>query len=554
VLAGKGATTRLSVSATAGGRPVPVPGTLRYESSAPAVISVSATGTVRSLIVPGSAVITVTSTARGVSAVAVTVAAVRLSAGTVNLTAAEVRSVTPGRLVLGKDSRTLGLRDGSVVVDAPAGLVARLSRVTSGASVIMANTTRVPLAEAFRELSVNVKDTTAAASVRVGGGRAVIRDASGRLVAQAAVSFKCAAAKSGVTVTAPAANLHVTGQLAADISFSLFGGLSVTLEPGATVSGQVSLGAVHVAAAGSVAVQCALDGLPGISLPLPTGLPPLGTVAVTVDPSFTASMLLTAGTAASLTAPVVTGTWSALAGISYKSGKGWSPVHTQTISTPTVTAARIAAPGSVSVALKVGPRFDLGLAVSSAGVTLAGINLAWAALDGTLNGSLASPYDDLDLGYTGPRYTAGLEFAVGVEASLQDSALATLLSWIGLTPPSYTLTLLDEKFPLVSQPVPTMAAAGGQFTPGGPPVTLTSSVGTAWNGATVNFLLFPSGAAPGKVSGIQVATATVVAGTATGQWSVPAGTSAGGYVLVAELRPAPGFLPFPSARDGITIP
>jgi hypothetical protein len=551
-LAGKGATARLAVTATAAGRPVPVPGTLRYTSSAPAVISVSASGVVRALAVPGSAVITITSTAPGVSAVKVTVAAVRLTAGTVNLTAAEVRKVSPGRLTLNKDSRTLGLRDGSVVVDAPAGLVARLSRVTSGAATITANTARVPLATAFRELSVNVKDATASAAVMIGGGQAVIRDASGRVVA-AAVSFKCSAAKAGVTITPPSANLHVTGQLNAGISISPFNGLSVTLEPGATVSGQVSLGAVHVAAAGSVAVRCALDGLPGISLPLPTGLPPLGTVEVTVDPSFGMSVLVTSGSAATLTAPVITGTWSALAGITYTSRKGWSPVHTQTTSTPTVTATKIAAPGSVAVALKVGPRFDLGLAVSSAGITLAGINLAWAELDGTLNGSLTSPYDDRDPGYTGPRYTAGAEFAVGLEATPQDSALTTLLSWIGLTPPSYTLTLLDKKFPLVSQPVPSVTAAGSQFIPGGPPVTLTAAVGAAWNGATVDFLLFPSGAAPNQPSGIQVAAATVAKGTATGQWSVPKNTLAGSYLLVAELVPAPGFLPFPSAPDAVSV-
>ena len=127
----------------------------------------------------------------------------------------------------------------------------------------------------------------------------------------------------------------------------------------------------------------------------------------------------------------------------------------------------------------------------------------------------------------------------------QDSALTTLLSWIGLKPPVYTLTLFDRKFPLFSQPVPTVRSADSTLTIGRTTDTLTSAVPAAWNGATVSFLIFPAGAAPGQPTGRQVAAARVAGGVATARWQPGAGTAQGSYVFVAELSP-PGFLPLPS--------
>jgi hypothetical protein len=307
-----------------------------------------------------------------------------------------------------------------------------------------------------------------------------VRDAAGDVLKRlSAVQLTCTGTATGVTISPPTATLAVTGQLVAQLSVSPVSGLTITLEPGATVSGRVSLGAIRVAAAGSYTVKCTLTHLPGLSLPLPTGLPPIGTVAVTVSPSLVATFTVTAGTAAALTAPTVTGAWSALAGIHYSTAHGWSPVHVQSTFKPQVTAAALTAPGRVAVSVKLGPRFDLGLSVQAGGVNLAGINLAWAELAGTLDGSLASPFSDLDLGYTGPRYTVGTEFAAGLEVSAQDSALTRLLSLVGLTPPVYTLTLFDEKFPLFSQPVPTIRSADSTVTIGQTTDTLTSAASAA---------------------------------------------------------------------------
>jgi hypothetical protein len=554
LLTRRGATAQLSVGATAGGKPVPVPGTLRYTSSAPAVVSVNSKGLVRALAVPGSAVITVTSTATRTAPVAVTVAVVQLTSGTANLTAAEVRSISPGHLTLVRDPVTSALRNGSVVVDASAGLVARLSGVARGKNSVTARTTRVPLIKAFRALRVGLSDTTPAATVLIRGRHATVRNAAGDIVRQVStVQLTCTGSTAGVTISPPTATLAVTGQLVAKLSISPAMGLAITLEPGVTVSGRVSLGALHVAAGGDFTVECALTHLPGLSLPLPTGLPPIGTIAVTVSPSFTARLAVTASTAATITAPTVTDTWSALAGISYSARHGWSTVHAQSASPPQVTGPVLTARGRVAVSLKVGPRLDLGLSVQSGGVNLAGINLAWAELGGTLKGSLASPFSDLDLGYTGPRYNVGTEFSTGLEVSAQDSALTQLLSWIGLKPPVYTLTLFDRTFPLFSQPVPTVHSADSTVTAGVTTDTLTAGAGAAWNGMTVNFLLFPAGAAPDQPKGTQVATATVTGGVATAHWQPGPGTTSGNYVVVAELDPA-GFLPFPSSPSAtVTI-
>jgi hypothetical protein len=482
------------------------------------------------------------------------VSTVRLTPGTVSLTAAEVVSIPPGRLSLVQDARTLALRDGSVVVDAPAGLVARLSHVAHGPGSVTARTTRVPLTVAFAALRVDQAQTSKAVTLLVQGRHAAVLDAAGHLLARAsAVGFTCTGTTSGVTFTPPSATLKVTGKLAVHLSISPLGRVSLTLEAGASVSGRVSLGALHVTKAGAVKATCKLTHLPGISLPLPAGLPPIGSVAVTVTPSFAGTLTATTAGPATVTAPVVTGAWSALAGISRVPSHGWSKVYTQTSPAPRVTGAELTAPAAVSASLSLAARLDLGLSVSSAGITLAGIDLAWSQLAGTLRASLASPFSDADLGYTGPRYTVGSELSAGLEVSPQDSALKTLLSWLGLTPPSYTLTLFDRKFPLLSQPVPTVRSADSTLTAGVTADTLTSSAPAAWNGATVDFLLFPAGAAASQATGTLVASAPLTGGVATATWQPATGTAQGTYVIVAELDPA-GFLPFPSAPSApVTI-
>jgi hypothetical protein len=470
----------------------------------------------------------------------------QLTAGTVALAGAEVTSVLPGRVALVRDKTTLALRNGSVVVDAPAGLAARLSDVARGANSVTARTTRVPLTAAFRMLRENLSEHTPAVTVLIRGGHAVVRDAAGHVLARSAtVTFTCAGSSTGVAVSPPSATLKVTGELTAHVSISPLGRIAVTLEAGASVSGSVSLGALRVATAGSYRASCKLTNLPGISLPLPAGVAFIGSVAVTVTPSFTGTLTATAAGSATVTAPVVTGSWSALAGISYLSGHGWSPVFTATSPAPRVTGPKVTAPARTQASLRLGARLDLGLAVSSAGITLAGIDLAWTELAATLQASLAAPVSGLDLGYTGPRYAVGTELRAGLEVSAQDSALTTLLSWLGLKPPVYILTLFDRKFPLFSQPVPTVRSADSTLTAGTTTDTLTSAVPSAWNGATVEFLLFPAGAAPGQPTGTRVAAAAVTAGVATASWTPGAGTAPGSYVLVAELDPA-GFLPFPS--------
>ena len=180
-----GTTAQLRVDATEGGRAVPVPGTLEYVSSAPSAISVSRTGLVTAVADPGSAVITISSTA-GAAAAAVTVAAMQLTSDTTNLTSAQVISLSPGRITLVRDPATLALADGSMVVDAPDGLVARLSDVHADAGSVTAATTRVPLTEAFRELDVGLSAASSDAVVRISGRDAVVADPATQVVLAAA--------------------------------------------------------------------------------------------------------------------------------------------------------------------------------------------------------------------------------------------------------------------------------------------------------------------------------------------------------------------------------
>ena len=554
VLTRKGGTAHLRVGAEADGKPVPVPGALRYASSAPGSVSVSGKGVVTALALPGSAVITVTSTAAGVGAASVTVAAAELTSGTANLAPSEVVSVSRGRLVLVRDRSTLALTDGSLVVDAPAGLVARLSGVVDDGRSVMARTSRVPLTRAFRQLHVRLSATATAATIRVRGRHAVVTDAAGQVIARAvAVKFKCTTLSGTVTVSAPSATLTVTGRLTATISVAPRGRLGVMLQAGAAVSGSLSLGALRFTAPGGYDAVCSLSDLPGLSVPLPEGLPPVaGNLAVTAAPSFTAFLTGSASGTARITAPVVTDTWSAMAGISYTTAAGWSPVHSQTTATPQVTGPELAASAASSVSLKVAARLDLGVAADSDGTDLASASLSWAELAGMVQAGLASPVSDLDFGYTGPTYTASAEQRLGLDITAKDAALTEMLSWIGLKPPAYNITLLDRKFPPVTQPAPTITSADSALTAGQTTDTLTSSAGTAWNGTTVNFVLFPA-TTPGRQAGIQVATATVTSGVATATWRPSPRTTPGNYVLVAELTPA-GYLPFPSPSSSpITI-
>jgi hypothetical protein len=553
MLSRPGATAQLRVGATIGGRQVPVPGALEYASSDPAAISVSRTGLVTALADPGSAVITVSSP-EGAVAAAVTVAAVQLTGGTTNLSPAEVISLSPGRLTLIRDPATLRLTDGSIVVDAPGGLVARLSDVAAGATSVTAATTRVPLTEAFRELDVGLSTASTAARVRISGGNAVVTDAASQVVLAAAsgVQFSCtttSGASASLTVTPPSATLTVTGELAAHISIHPGNGFGVTLEVGAAVSGSVSLGSVQVDAQGTYQSKCKLTNLPNLNLPLPVGLPPVGTLAVAVTPSFTATINATASGTATVVAPVITDTWSAVAGITYSEADGWSPLNTESTPDPQVSNTEVTASASISASVSLGARLVLGIAVRSGGVKLAAADLAWAEIDGTLAASLASPFSDLDFGYLGPAYYAGAELSAGLQIQARRSALTQLLAWIGIKPPVFNTTLFDTNFPLLSQPVPTVSSADATLTAGQTTDVLTSQVPSSWDGTDVDFVLFPAGAPRDQATGTVVASATAAGGVATAQWQPGADLTPGTYVLVADLNPA-GFLPFPSAPSG----
>ena len=347
--------------------------------------------------------------------------------------------------------------------------------------------------------------------------------------------------------------LNVTGELTAHLSIYPRRGLSVTLEAGAEVTGSVSLGSLHVAVHGSYQAKCKLTNLPSLTLPLPVGLPPLGTLSVAVTPAFTATVKATASGTATVDAPVITDTWSAAAGITYTSADGWSPENSEDTPDPQISNTEVTASASMSASVSLGARLILGIAVKNRAVNLAAADLAWAELDGKLQGSLASPFSDLDFGYAGPAYSTGAELSAGLMFQARRSALTQLLAWIGIRPPSYDLTLFDTNFPLLSQPVPTVSSADATLAAGQTTDTLTSDVPASWNGTDVDFILFPTGADPSQPAGTVVASATAAGGVATAQWTPNADLTPGTYVLVADLTPA-GFLPFPSAPSGqITV-
>lgn len=551
-----GGTHQLVISAKAGSTDVPVPGTLTYRSSNPSVIKVTAKGLVSAVVDPGSAVVTVSTSAPGVTPAEVTVAAVELRSGAVDLSPADVISLSGDRAKLRRDSATTAVKDGTIVVDASAGLVGRIEGVTRSATTLSGAVARVPLKTAFKELRISLEQQGQRESVRVDGRHATVRSRAGALLdSTSSVQFNCiqeSGSQGELVLTPPSASLEVTGTLDATLTYGIFsGGLSVTLEAGASVSGEISLGSLQATASGTYDLSCELEGLPDLALPLPTGLPPLGQIAVTVSPMFTADLSANASGTATITGPAVSDTWSASAGITYDNGS-WSTTFTKSTPAPTLAVPTLEAGAAMSASLDVAARLDLGIALTSDGDNLAGVRLGWAELDGDLSAGLSGPPSDLDYGYKGPTMTLTGTASAGVEVSAEDSELTTLLSWVGVAPPSFDRTLFSATFLDETQPVPTISSSQSSLDEGQSD-QLSASVPALWKGLDVDFVAFPASAAPGEDDGVVVASGVaVVNGVASTTWTpVSVGTGAtapGTYVLVAELDGIPG-LPFPSAAS-----
>ncbi len=536
VLPNVGAFVKLQVTATSGGRSVAVPGGLEFTSSDPAFVTVGAGGGAVARQDPGSAVITVTSTAAKVVPAQVTVVVARLAPGVVNLAPSELTSVTPGHLLLVRDHLTQGLRSGTIVVAGSAGLVARLSNVSTGTASVSASTTRVPLGKAFTTLSVALAQTSAPVPLDVALSCSVTSGSA-----------------ASISVVPPDATLSVTAELDASITLTAGRVVSVSLEPGATASGSISLGRIAIRKSGSYQVRCAASGQLALSLPLQTGLPGIGSVAVTVKPQFTATMAASSsGPATSFDAPV-TGSWTAVSGIAYTSGQSWASAGQSDQGTGTGPIPVLTADTGASSQVALAGKLAVGLAVSSDGQQVSGIGLGWVAVDVTAGADLTAPFSDLDVGYTGPVSTAEVRQSRATDVGTADSSLRQLLTWIGVGAPSIPATQRGSRDWTFARP-PMHLTPPAVFA--GHAATLDAFLDDtrdlpAWEGASVDFVLFPAGATAGQQAGTLVGSAAIdSAGDAAASWQVPPSFAPGSYRLVAELELVPGAAPIPTPPSG----
>lgn len=552
LLTHRGAWVRLRVIAMRGRRRVRVPGRLRFTSSAPRLVAVGGRGRVSARRDPAGALVRVSSTSAGVASASVTVVAAALKSGVISLAAGEVISVGASSLLLRRDATTAQARVGRVIVDAANEVVGRISGLVARGGTIAVSVVRVPPREAFSSLRIAIASRAPAAHVSIAGHTETVRDAAGRVVARASdagIGFECdqaAGSSAQAVLTAPTASLVVQGDQVAEV-LGLWP-LRLRLQAGAAATGEISLGSVDVSAAGRAHIDCELKNLPDLSVPAPVDLL-VASVDVTVDPSFEVSFTADAEGQVTVKAPTIRDEVSALEGLELIGGR-WRPINEQSTSGPTVASPTISGDVSVSAEATLTARLDLGLEANSLGDRLAGINLAWLALNGKAAAGLASPFSYISAGYRGPTYTLTGGVSAGVEATLQDSELTELLSWIGAQPPDIEETLWEDQFLAIEQPTPKLISPPGSVQPG-QRVELTASSPGA-EGATVDFLLFPAGAPTGET----IASAVISGETASASWTVPESLPAGSYRIVADVFSgafgAIG-LPFPSSGAPLTI-
>jgi hypothetical protein len=545
---------------------------LQWSSSDPSLVGVDSMGNATAESNLGSASLFVTAAGAQAQAAQVTIATP--GPNTVIVASQDVLGLGRGSATLVNDTQTQSIVAGDILVSGNrAGLLVTVLGVTSSALSLIVTTTPASLVQAFPELSIRAEsapttlilsynrltgvraspaDPTSSSAalttafLRGGGapkpeaGRHVTRGLNGgiRATQDSSSAIHCTSQHGTsvlVTLAGPTvsvtATINLIGVLASNSQ-----GLHFVLAIQAKVPVVVTTGSLTVSASGTEDVTCDWN-IGSFDLPTPLFIGPIeidgvGSVAASVDIMGDAHGNLT------LTGPTASDTAAVYDGIEYNSSGGWTTLHSNGQSGVHVEPAASTFTASVALDFSASARVDfgvsanLGLCSVHLCITLAQSNLVFAKASGDLNFQVATPLDHLQAGYTGPAWSAGLEFTAGPEIDLS-GAIPTLLGWLGVPLPNGQWNLLDLKYPLASSPQ-ISATVSGNTAPGGS-ATLTATVPSGFVGDTAHFALYPKAGGEGKVA----ASAQVQPNdSATAQVTVPP-EGLNGYEAAALLDAPP---------------
>jgi hypothetical protein len=487
----------------------------------------------------GSAVITASS--RGAATALANVIIAVPGPRTILVQSASVVSVTRGGVVLRSGAGVPRIHAGAILVSGSArGLLARVTGTeAAGAGRVFYATQPASLAEAFRQMSVHVTSLPTKGTLTFARSRSSLRivqiQAGGRRVQvdpSAGPAAMTCRAPDGVPVT-----VSLSGpSFATDVTFSLDAALDISnftvrrfrLAALVTASIRISTGSLSFDASVGPSYTCSIPLPNDLTVPSPVFIGP-----VELDGSITPSAGITVAAAATgtmtIAGPQVIDTVTADDGVQYQSGT-WQAINANSSTGLQV----IPAGASMGAALKasVHPffRVDAGFAADLGAVYhLANIDLAFIEPGGDVSVSLASPFQDSQIGYSGPAWDTGFELAAGPELAPSGPGfkhMQQFLSSIGISLTTTSWALFDQKLKLASSPVPQVSAPPAVQI--GHPELLTAQVPAGFAGDTVTFEGFRNGAS----SGTALVSAKVSGTTATATWTPAA---AGTYKISALL-------------------
>lgn len=539
ILTGPGDRYQLTAQVVTPGGQRAVKETLRFRSTDPAMVSVSADGTVTAHTGMGSAVITVSATGAAPQAAQVMVA--RPAPGTVLIPTAAVLAAKPGQVRLLRTSLTSGLKSGQILVSngrPGGGLLARVMSVSAAGQAVSVITGPASLTQAFTALSIH------AASAPV-----TIPLAASTVGTVAAIKLDCklTTGPEPVSLTDWGATVPATITLDAVLVAPRPGVVDqFQLAVRATLPVTVSTGTVTIGGAGKTEATC---DFPGHTFTLPTPVF-LGPVELTGDatPAPGIGVSFDGGAGLSLPGPYLSDTVTALDGISYTAARGWQPVEEN--SSGHITIGIDGKPSfttwiSAGFSAYVNTDFDIGGAI--VGQELAGTALAFAKAEGDYTITMHPPFARLASGYTGPGWETSLRLTAGPQVKVT-GGLTQLLSWLGIDTPTVSLPLASITFPVAASPAITVEAVPGS--PASRVTRLSVSLPSGYSGDRVEFIQYSAANGPGQI----IATATVTGRSAAVTWTHSA--SAAGTAIRALLYGPPyGAAGFPYATPGtLTVP
>lgn len=538
ILTGPGDRYQLAAEVVTSGGHRTINEALRWGSSDPSAVSVSADGTVTAHAGTGSAVITVSATGAAPQAAQVMVA--QPAPGTVLVPTGAVLAAKPGQVTLRRTSLTSALRTGQILVSngrVGGGLLARVVSVSVAGQTVSAATEPASLVQAFTALSIHAASAPVTTSLPASAVGTV-----------AALKIKCklTAGLDSVSLTGWGVSVPATITLEAVLATRAGRVNQFQLAVRATLPVTVNTGTVVIGGAGKAEAACEL---PGLTFALPTPLF-LGPVELTGDamPTPGVGVSFDGGAGLSLPGPILSDAVTAFDGISYTAGRGWQPVDDNSPGHIAISLGgrpAFTAWASAGFSLYVDTDFDIGGAI--VGRELAGSALAFAKPEGDYTITVHPPFARLAPGYTGPGWDASLRLTAGPEVKAT-GGLATLLSWLGVDSPKVDLTLFDRTFPVAASPAVTATAVPGS--PASRVTRLSVLVPPGYGGDKVEFIQYPSNGGPGHV----IATATVTGLSAAATWTHA--TSATGTAIRALVYgPLYGAAGFPYATSGtLTVP